>query len=124
MERLLAHPVARQQQRTLPDVPDGEGEHAVEMVHAVFAPRLVCVHEDLGIGPRAKTMSQTLQVSAERQEVVDLAVQGAPARAGLVGARLITGFKVANAEASNAQREEIGRASCRERGATGVRRGG
>src|SRR2546430_12090330 len=87
MERLLAHPVARQQQRTLPDVPDGEGEHAVEMVHAVFAPRLVCVHEDLGIGPRAKTMSQTLQVSAERQEVVDLAVQGAPDRAGLVGDR-------------------------------------
>src|SRR5207249_10451165 len=106
MEGLLAHPVARQQQRTLPDVPDGEGEHAVEMVHAVFAPRLVCVHEDLGIGPRAKTMSQALETSAERQEVVDLAVQGAPERAGLVGDRLIYCFKVDNAEASDDHLED------------------
>src|SRR2546430_13311360 len=83
MERLLAHPVARQQQRTLPDVPDGEGEHAVEMVHAVFAPRLVCVHEDLGIGPRAKTMPQALETSAERQGSVDFPRQGGPQRGDL-----------------------------------------
>src|SRR5437773_47072 len=85
MERLLAHPVACQQQRTLTDVPDSEGEHAVEMVHAVLAPRLVCVHEDLGIGPRAKAVPQTLQMGAER---------------------LVTGLRVDDAEASDAQREE------------------
>src|SRR2546430_16311732 len=94
MERLLAHPVARQQQRTLPDVPDGEGEHAVEMKHAVFAPRLACVHEDLGIGPRAKTMPQALETSAEREGDVNAAVQRDPDLAGLAAERLVISFKI------------------------------
>ena len=51
-------------------------------------------------------MPQALQIVTERPEVVDLAVESAPDRAGLVGNRLITGFKVDNAEAPDAQREE------------------
>src|SRR5437867_13325226 len=76
------------------------------MVHAVLAPRLVCVHEDLGIGPRAKAVPQTLQMGAERLEVIDLAVQGAPARPGLAGDRLITRLRADDAQASAAQGEE------------------
>ena len=88
------------------DVPDGEGEHAIEMAHAVRAILLVRAHEYFGIGSRAKAVAQGLQPGAERLEVVDLTVKGAPDRAILIRDRLITGLKIDDAEPPDAQRDE------------------
>jgi hypothetical protein len=84
VQRLDAEPVADEQQRPPARVPDREGEHPLEALHAGRALLLVEVDDRLGVGSRAKAMSALLQLGAQRGVVVDLAVVGNPDRVVLV----------------------------------------
>jgi len=88
------------------DVPDGQGEHAVETADAVRAILLVRVHQNFGIGSRAKGVAEGLQPSAQGLEVVDLAIESAPNRAVLILDRLITGLEIDDAEPADAERDK------------------
>jgi len=52
VQGFLAHPVPRQEQRLTLLVPQGKGEHPVEMGDAFLPELLVGVDDDLGIRPR------------------------------------------------------------------------
>jgi hypothetical protein len=87
-ERLDAEPVARQEQRPAPRIPQGKGEHPLEFAHQVLAVLLVEVHDHLGVRMRAELVAACLQARAQRLEVVDLAVEHHRHRAVLVVDRL------------------------------------
>src|SRR5262249_31941984 len=73
VKRLLAESVAGGEQLALPAIPDGEGEHAVEPVHAGGAPLFVGAEDHLGVAPRAEAVALPLQLSEQFDVVVDLA---------------------------------------------------
>ena len=64
-----------------------------------YAPLLVTVNQYFGIGPCAKAMSQRGKLCAQRQVVVDLAVEDCPYAAVLVRNRLIAGMQVNDRQA-------------------------
>ena len=75
VQRLFSNPVAGQHQRLVPAVPQGEGEHALEAAQCgIDAPLGDGGKHDLRIGVAAKMVTQGLQLSAQRREIVDLAV--------------------------------------------------
>src|SRR3984893_12593111 len=76
VEGLLAHAVPRQEEQSLPDVPDREGEHAVERRRTVFSVFLVCMHDNFRVGLRTKPVTPALELIAEGLEVGDLPVVG------------------------------------------------
>ena len=97
--RLLARPVAGQKQTAMRLVPDREGEHAVHPLGKRVSPRLVAVHQDLGVAPRAEAVPPSLQLGPELFEVVDVAVENGVHAAVLVGHRLPAGLQVDHAQA-------------------------
>lgn len=99
-ERLLAKRIPGEEQLLLPFVPDRQGEHAVELLHAALALLLIQVDNDLGIAPRGEDVAARLQLSAQLPVVVDLTVEDDPAGAVLVGERLMAGLDVDDAQPS------------------------
>jgi hypothetical protein len=75
VERLDAQPVAGQEQRALAQIPEGEGEHADQMLDALFAPFGIGFENDLGValGEEAVTLGQ--QFPPQFPVVVDRAVE-------------------------------------------------
>ena len=61
IERLDPVAIARQEQPPRAGVPQAEREHPVEPRHAVVAPLLVAVDDDLAVGGRAKTVARPLR---------------------------------------------------------------
>jgi hypothetical protein len=61
-QRLLAHPVARDEEPTAAAVPQGEGEHAVQVADAVDAVLLVEVRDDLGVAVGGEPVAARPQV--------------------------------------------------------------
>ena len=88
VERLLAGPVAGQEQGPRARVPDRQREHAVQRVDQLGAALLPQVDQDLGVAPAAQPVPAGQQPLAQGLEVVDLPVEGDPHRAVLVGQRL------------------------------------
>src|SRR5437764_4816718 len=74
VERLLAEPVARQNQLVLDAVPEREREHAVEPVERRGLPFGERGKNDLRVGMTAKAVSEALELLAKLREVIDLAV--------------------------------------------------
>ena len=73
-ERLLAGPIAREEEPLSPGVPEREGEHARELRHAIGAVLLVEVQHDLAVAVRPEDVPSPHEVRAQLREVVDLAV--------------------------------------------------
>ena len=103
-ERLDAEAVARREEALAPRVPQGEGPHAVEALHAVFAPLFVGVQHDLGVAARGEDVAARAQLGGEFEVVVDLAVEDQPQRAVLIAHGLMPGgTEVVDGEAAKAQ---------------------
>ncbi len=90
VEGLLACAVAGAEQAPLLDVPDREREHPREVVEARLAPGPERLDEDLGVRRRAEPGAQSLQLGAQRLEVVELAVVGDD-EAAVTGAERLIG---------------------------------
>ncbi len=103
-QRLLAHPVAGQDERAAGRVPDRQGEHPAQQAEHPRPLVLVEVDEDLGVALRAERMPLGLQPTAQRGEVVDLAVEDRPDGAVLVRERLMPAGQVDDRQPAEAQR--------------------
>ncbi len=75
VQRLLAHPVPGQKHPAALPVPEGNGEHALQMFQAVRAPLLVGAQDDLGVAARAEGLPQALQLPLEVLEIIDFPVK-------------------------------------------------
>jgi hypothetical protein len=103
MQRLLPGAVAREQQRPSRLVPQRDAEHAAKAPERVFAPRLVRMHDRLGVARRVEAVPERLELGAELAIVVDLAVEDDPDRAGLVVDRLPPAGQIDDAQATHAE---------------------
>ncbi|MEZ5121313.1 MAG: hypothetical protein R2736_07030 [Solirubrobacterales bacterium] len=102
-QRLLADAVAGDQQQLAPAVPQREGEHAAQVVHAVDAVVLVEVGDRLGVACGGQAVPGLAQPPAQVLVAVDLAVEDDDDRAVLVGHRLVAGLRVDDGQALDAQ---------------------
>ena len=104
VERLDPDPVAHQEKRFRPLVPQREGEHPPEPFdEGRRAPFLVGVDDRLGIGPGRENMAAVPQLVPDFGEVVGLAVVGDPDRAVLIGEGLVAPLDVDDAQPAVAQ---------------------
>src|SRR2546426_254582 len=78
VERLLAEPVARQEESLPSRVPDREREHPPQPIHAPGALVFEEVHDGLGVASRPEPMTPRFQPGTELAVVVDLAVEDDP----------------------------------------------
>ena len=87
-ERLLSHPVAGEDEPLPRNVPDPQGEHAVEVASEVGTMLLVQVDEALGVAFGPEDVASRLEPGSQLGVVIKLAVIGNPDGAVLVGHRL------------------------------------
>ena len=99
VQRLLAEPVAVDEQTAPAVVPQRDGEHAVQPVDEVGPVLLVRVDDDLRVRRRPEPVALALELRAQVRVVVDLAVVDGPDRAVLVGNRLASVAESDDAEA-------------------------
>src|SRR5260370_33543050 len=104
VEGLLAHAVPRQEEQPLPDVPDREGEHAVERRRTIFSVFLVCMHDNFRVGLRTKPATPALELIAEGLVVVDIPVVDDPYVPVPVADRLGAGTETATARTAALKR--------------------
>jgi hypothetical protein len=90
--------VSHEQQPSFRRVPESEGEHSAEPVHALVAPLLVGVHDRLGIRPRAIHVAARLQLAPDVGVVVDFPVEDRPDGACFVRQRLLAARHVDDAQ--------------------------
>ena len=102
-QRLLADPIAGQEQESPLLVPDREGEHAAKPPQASRPILLEGMDDDLGVAPGGEPVSVCLQLGAQLEEIVDLAVERHPDRAVLVAHRLPAAGQVDDAEPALAE---------------------
>src|SRR5207302_1827050 len=98
IKRLHAEPVAGEEQRLAVAVPQRKGEHAAEALHAVFAPLLPGVNDDLGVALRKKHVTRARELGDQLLVVVDLAVEDDDDAAVLVEKRLLPGREIDDRE--------------------------
>jgi hypothetical protein len=84
-------------------VPQHEREHAAESRHAVLAPSLPSVDDDLGVAARTEHMAEREQLRNERLVVVDLAVENHRDRSVFVEQRLLPGRHIDDRQAAVAK---------------------
>src|SRR5262249_41449601 len=103
VQRLLAHPVAGEDETLGAGVPQRQPEHALERIDEVEPALLVEMRDDLGVAAGAEAMAGALEVLAEGAVVVDLPVAHNEHVAGLVGERLRAVLDVDDREAPAAE---------------------
>jgi hypothetical protein len=91
VQGLDAQTVARQQQTAAVALPEGEGEHALQMAHAILAPGVIGLEDDFGVAVGEKVIATLTEFGAQLPVVVDGTVEddAQPQRAvdhGLLGA--------------------------------------
>ena len=103
VERLLTNPVASEEESFPSRVPDGKGEHSVEVIDAPFTVKLIKSDDDFGVTIGPKGYASFLQRASERWVVVDFAVEDESLAVSpehwLFAAREIDDGETANAEA-------------------------
>jgi hypothetical protein len=72
-QRLHAHAVAHQEQLFAANVPDREGEHAVQPFDDPVAPLQVSAQHDFGVALALEPVTEPTELVAQLHEVVDLA---------------------------------------------------
>ena len=102
---LLAHVVAGEEKAPLLRVPEGEAEHAAELLDALLAVLEVERKDDLGVGASLERVALRLVLRAELGVVVDLAVADEDELAGGVRERLAAAGEVVDREAALADGE-------------------
>ena len=107
VERLDAHPVAREQQPPAARVPDCEREHAAEVIDAGIAPLLVGMDDGFGVATRPVAMTGGFELRADVGVVVDLAVEDDPDRPVFVRQRLMAGCHIDDAQPAMGQTGEV-----------------
>ena len=109
VKRLYPEAVAREKQRLRLLVPQREGEHAAEALHARLAPLLPRVNDDFGVAARMEPVTGGREFRDQRLIVVDLAVEDDADRAVLVVQRLLARREIDDRESavpeSDARRE-------------------
>ena len=114
IQRLDPQPVARKENARASrrvsrcaggtSIPYGEGKHAAEFAHALFAPFFVGVDDDFGVRVRAKRVPASFERLAQLPEVVDFTVEDNSDIACFVEYGLVSAGKVNDAEAAHSQR--------------------
>ena len=97
-ERLHAQPIAGEQQPTVPAVPKGEGEHAVEPVDTGRTVLLIGVDDDFCIRVGGELVALCLQLLPQLTVVVDLTVENNRDATVLAPDRLMASDEIDNAE--------------------------
>ena len=103
MEGFDAQAVAGQDQFFRLRVPEGDGEHAVEMGDEVLAVFLVKVDDDLGVGVGVETVAAGQKRGLEGREIEDLAVVDDPDRLVFIMDGLAPGGQVDDAQTAHPQ---------------------
>jgi hypothetical protein len=75
VQRLDAQAITHQVRTSRLLLPQAEGEHAVEPMHAVGSPCVPGLEDDLGVAVRKKMITERLQFRAQLGVVVDAAVE-------------------------------------------------
>ena len=102
-QRLDAEPVARDQERAAPRIPQREREHPTQALEAADAELLVEMDDDLDVAAAREDVALALELGAQRLEVVDLTVAHHPHRAVFVGDRLVAGGEVDDRQTAHAE---------------------
>ncbi|MPN11334.1 hypothetical protein SDC9_158635 [bioreactor metagenome] len=76
VKRLYAKAIPRAKELLRLFIVDAEPPHAVEMVHAVLAPSIVCGEQHLRIGIRRKRVAKGSKLRAKLNVVINLAIVG------------------------------------------------
>jgi hypothetical protein len=107
VQRLLAEPIARHQERAIARVPHRQREHAAQArQRRGEAPRLDRRQDDLGVRPPAEPRATGGQLGAQLAVVVDLAVEDDRVAARRRGHRLVAERRqVDDREAAEAERD-------------------
>ena len=99
IERLDAEPVAGEHQPAAARVPQGDGEHAVEVGQEIEPAVLVEMDDDLGVGMiGGEAVAGALELLAQLDVIVDLAVEDDGDGLVLVEDRLLAGGDVDDGE--------------------------
>src|SRR5207248_938932 len=83
-------------------VPNGEGEHAAQVLHAFLSILLVQVDDSLGVAVRAIRMATSHEFFPQLSMVVDFAIENNPQRFNFVADGLMTGGEINNTEPAHA----------------------
>jgi len=105
VERLDAEPIASDEESAAGRVPDGEREHAAELLGTARAELLVEMDDRFGVRVGAEAVPAGFEVPPQLLEVVDLAVLDDGDGAVLVEHGLMTARHVDDREAAHAHRE-------------------
>lgn len=84
-------------------VPNGESEHAAQMIYAVGAVFFVQVNDALCICVRAEDVAALFQVGAQLREIVDFPILDHPNSFIFVGDRLVAGVQVDDGQTPHSQ---------------------
>ena len=103
IEWLDPETVACQKQHFTVAIPQGEREHAAELLDTRFAPRLPGMHDDLGVAVGAKDVTKRRQLACQLGKIVDLAVVHNHDRPVLVEQRLLPARQVNDRQATMRQ---------------------
>ena len=105
IERLDAEPVAGEHQPAAARVPQGDGEHAVEVGQEIEPAVLVEMDDDLGVGMiGGEAVAGALELLAQLDVIVDLAVEDDGDRLVLVEDRLLAGGDIDDGEPPRPER--------------------
>ena len=97
-ERLLTKVIARCEQPLLARIPECESEHAAQVLEQTIAVRFVQADDHFAIAHRHESMAVRLELLAQLQVVVDLAVANQPDRALGIAQRLPPALQVDDRE--------------------------
>ena len=93
-QRLLPQVIAREEQFLRLSVPDGKGEHAVQIAAYAAAPQLVAFENDLRIALCAKDGALGFERQPQLPVVVDLAIENDDVASAVIRHRLVAAFQV------------------------------
>lgn len=102
VKRLNPQPVARYKEVLTAGVPDGEGKHALEMLHAVRPVFFVKMNDRFRVALSAVLMTERSQLLAQDGMVVDFTIENDPDSTVFVAKGLVSGREIHDAEAPHA----------------------
>src|ERR1019366_7074829 len=103
VEGLDSKAVPRRKNHALTAIPNHEGEHATQVLHAVTAILLIQVDDGFRVAARAVGMAPSLQPDSQLCMVINLTVEYDPDVLIFVGQRLMTTLDVDDAETPHGQ---------------------
>ena len=103
VQRLLAHPIARQQKNLPRLVIQCNGKHAAQFLHAVRSHFLVEVKNDLGVRMGIEAVAAAFELPAQLRKVIDFTVENDPEALVFVVNGLLAARNVNDTESAHSQ---------------------